>query len=252
MRKFANRKAGRTAADDPDAANKHEGSAPGDALKTPKLALGADRHDSNQDGQPEGPSGEGTHRSADVELPLDYTKLGEHVAFMVKAVEIAAEEIREEAQRDAERIREHAQQEATTRVDEANREADKMLTEANRLRAETEEAAKLTRERADAYAEEQRRAAETEASKVIERAEQLEARKAQAEEERRKTLQQDIELTEKRLNQLVAGLRDLALGLETLVDAETPAARGDEDQTSKPEETLDESLRASIGTQAKE
>ncbi|MDQ2943809.1 MAG: hypothetical protein M3R21_09110 [Candidatus Dormibacteraeota bacterium] len=182
------------------------------------------------------------------EPPVDYTKLGEHVASVVRAAEVAAERIREEAETDAERLREHSQQQATTRLDEANREAGKTLSEADRVRAEAEEAAKVMREGAAAHAEEKRRAAEAEAAKVIAAAKHIETREEQAAEEHLRTLQQHVELTEKRLNQLVGGLREVAVQLEDLAEAESLSMRSDEGQTNKGEETLDESLRASIGT----
>jgi uncharacterized protein (DUF342 family) len=67
-----------------------------------------------------------------------------------------------------------------------------------------------------------------------------------AAEERLATLQQQIELTEKRLDQLAASLRNVAVQLEALGEAEGLPLRSDEDQTDIGEETLDESLRASI------
>jgi type IV secretory pathway VirB10-like protein len=155
---------------------------------------------------------------------VDYSKLGEHVASVVKAAEVAAERIREEA----------------------NLEAATTLSEADRVRAEAKEATKTMREGAATDAEATRREAEAEAAKIIASAKREETRALKAAEERLTTLQQQIELTEKRLNQLAASLRNVAVQLEALGEAEGLPVRSDEDQTNIREETLDESLRASI------
>jgi type IV secretory pathway VirB10-like protein len=175
-----------------------------DPFKVSELDVGADRQNS--------------------EPPVDYARLGEHVASVVKAAEVAAERIREEA----------------------NLEAATTLSEADRVRAETEEATKMMREGAAGDAEAKRREAEAEAAKIIASAKREETRAAKAAEERLATLQQQIELTEKRLNQLAASLRNVAVQLEALGEAEGLPVRSDEDQTNIGEETLDESLRASI------
>jgi len=175
-----------------------------DSLKVSEFDVGADRQNS--------------------EPPVDYARLGEHVASVVKAAEVAAEGITEEA----------------------NLEAARTLSEADRVRAEAEEATKMMREGAAADAEAKRREAEAEAAKIIASAKREETRAVKAAEERLATLQQHIGLTEKRLNQLAAGLRNVAVQLETLGKAEGLPVRSDEDQTNIREETLDETLRASI------
>ena len=205
MRKIMNRTGVPVEADDSPPAKAPEGSKdPRDSLKVSELDVGADRQNS--------------------EPPVDYTKLGEHVASVVKAAEVAAERIREEA----------------------NREAATTLSEADRVRAEAEEATKMMREGAAADAEAKRREAEAEAANVIASAKLVETREGKAAEERLTTLQEQIELTEKRLNQLAGGLRNVAVQLEALGDAEGLPVRSDEDQTNIGEETLDETLRASI------
>ena len=126
MRRIVNRKAVLVEADDPPPAKVPEGSNnPGDSLKASELDVGADRQNS--------------------EPPVDYTKLGEHVASVVKAAEVAAERIREKA----------------------NLEAATTLSEADRVRAEAEEVTKMIREGAAADAEAKRREAEAEAAKII-------------------------------------------------------------------------------------
>jgi type IV secretory pathway VirB10-like protein len=204
MRKIINRMGVPVEADDPPATLPEGAKDPGDSLKVAELDVGKDRQNS--------------------EPPVDYTKLGEHVASVVKAAEVAAERIREEA----------------------NREAATTLSEADRVRAETEEATKRMREGAAAVVEAKRREAEAEAATVIASAKSVEARKAKAAEERLATLQEHIELTEKRLNQLAGGLRNVAVQLEALGEAEGLPVGSGEDQTNIGEETLDESLRASI------
>jgi type IV secretory pathway VirB10-like protein len=205
MRKIMNRTGVPVGADDSPPAPVREGSKdPGDSLEMSELDVGADR----QNGEP----------------PVDYAKLGEHVASVVEAAEVAAERIREEA----------------------NREAATTLSEADRIRAEAEEATKIMREGAVADAEAKRREAEADAASVIASARQEEAREAKVAEERLATLQEQIESTEKRLNQLAGGLRNVAVQLEALGEAGGPRVRSGEDQTKRGEETLDESLRASI------
>jgi hypothetical protein len=181
-----------------------------------------------------------------VERGADYTKLGEHIATVLKTAKEAAERITDEAHNDAERLRERSQEETSTRLAEANLEAAKMLSEADQRRVQTEEASKAARERADTYANEKRREAEAKASKAIADAEQVAARRARAGEERQRTLRENVDLTEKRLEQLAAGLRDLAGRLETLVHPNGVPAPGDDGQTQKGQDALSESLRPSV------
>jgi hypothetical protein len=227
MRKIVNRKAVPVDADDPPPAMQPEDSHDsGDSVSASQLDRGLARP---------------------TELAVDYSKLGEHVASVVKAAEVAADGITAEAKKEAERLRQQSEQQATTRLDDANREAGKMLYEAEQLRTEAEEATKQMRESADVAAQKKLREAEAEAANVIERAKQIERREEYAAEERLRTLQQNVELTEKRLDQLVGGLREVAVQLEDLAGAESRSARG-EGQPTEAEETLDESLRASLGT----
>jgi hypothetical protein len=217
MRKIVNRQAVPVDADPAPASPQEGPKNPEDTLNVSELDVGADRQNS--------------------EVAVDYAKLGEHVASVVKAAEVAAEGIRAEAEKEVERLREGAEEQAATRLDEANREAERMRREADRLRAEAEEATKTIR-----------REAEAEAAKVIEAAKQIDRREEYAAEDRRRTLQENVELTEKRLKQLVGGLREVAVQLEDLIETESSSARSDEGQITEPEETLDESLRASLGT----
>jgi hypothetical protein len=173
---------------------------------------------------------------------LDSTRLGEQVAFVLEAVEIAASGIREEARKDAERIVEHAREEAAT-----------ALHEATELRAGAEEASRVTRERADSYAEDRRQKTEAEATRVLDAAQQEAARRLEGKDERQRALDEGIQLSEARLNQLKMGLQTLTTLIEKLLQSEgVPVqvpVQSAEREASEPEETLDESLKASLAPQ---
>jgi hypothetical protein len=165
--------------------------------------------------QPQGPAG--GEESRETAAVGDYAELGEHVAGVLKAANEAAARIRQEAAIEAERIAEVSRKEATTTLAEANRDADKLLFEADQRRAEANETAKATRKAADAYAGQQREEAEAHASRLIAHAEQEATQRASVAEKRHKTLEDNIDRTELRLEQLVAGLRELASRLESVV-----------------------------------
>jgi chromosome segregation ATPase len=158
-----------------------------------------------------------------VESDSDYEGLGEHVASVLKAAELAAREIRTEAE-----------QEAETRVTEAGRQAGEILHEAEGLRAEAEAYAARTRQDADAQA-----------SKALQDAQETAANRTREEDERQRALRDDIERSENRLTELSAGLRDLATRLEELVGADHEE-EGDRGRTGESA-SLDTSLIASIG-----
>jgi len=174
-------------------------------------------------------------RSADV---VDYGDLGEHVASVLKAAELAAVGIRTQAE-----------QEASAQVSEAGRQAGKILHEVEGLRAEAEEANRLMREQAESYAERTRQDADGEASKVLHAAEEAAATLARDEEVRQKALREDIARAEKRLTELGVGLRDLAARLEELVNADGPPADEADQGREGDDASLDASLMASIGTE---
>ena len=169
---------------------------------------------------------------------VDYAELGEHVASVLKAAELAAIEIRTQAE-----------QEAAAQVSEAGRQAGKILHEAEGLRAETEEANRLMREQAEAYAGRTRRDADVEASKVLQSAEEGAAIRVRDEELRQRVLREDIERTEERLTELGVGLRDLAARLEELVSADRPPADEVDRSRGGDDASLDASLVASIGAE---
>jgi vacuolar-type H+-ATPase subunit H len=174
-------------------------------------------------------------RSPDV---VDYEELGEHVASVLKAAELAAQEIRT-----------RAENEAMAQVSEAGRQAGTMLHEAEGLRAETEEANRAMREQAESYAEKTRRDADAEASNVLQAAEQAVVTRASDDEARQTALHEDIERTERRLTELVSGLRDLAERLEELVSADQPDADEVDQRSGGDDASLDASLMASIGAE---
>jgi vacuolar-type H+-ATPase subunit H len=169
---------------------------------------------------------------------LDYEKLGEHVASVLKAAELAVQGMRAKAEQEAEK-----------QVSEAGRQAGRILHEAEGLRAETEETSRVLREQAEAYAERTRQDADAEAAKVLLAAEEKAATRARDEEERQRALREDIERSEKRLTELGAGLRDLATRLEELVGAKRPLADEVDERPPGDGASLDTSLIASIGAE---
>jgi hypothetical protein len=154
----------------------------------------------------------------------EYAELGEHVASVLRAANEAAAKIRHEAAIDAERIAEATRSEAMATLSNANREADRLLGEADRRRVEADKAAKATRGAADAYGDEQRRDAHAQAARIIAEADQEAARRADATAERYEALQDHVGRTEERLEQLVAGLRELASRLDEVVHPRAPGA----------------------------
>ena len=178
-----------------------------------------------------GPSGE----TADV-----YSQVGERVAAVIRAAEVAAADTTEEAKRQAIAIRENATAEAARALEEARRKADELVAQAQQLSEETEAQGRLVREEADEYADERRRVADAQAMKMIEAAEQVAARKVQEAGEQRKAQQKALELTEAQLGKLIVGLRELTSHLEGLL-------RTDTEETI--ESALDASVQAAAGAQ---
>jgi colicin import membrane protein len=169
---------------------------------------------------------------------LDYTRLADQVASVLAAVEVAAGGIREEARTGAERLLEDARQEAAT-----------TLHEATELRSAAEEASKLTRESAEAYAEDRRQKAEAEASRVLDAAQQEAALRVEGRDERQRALEEGIQLSEARLHEVTVGLRTLTTLIEKLLQTDGVPVQGTEPEAGEPEETLDESLKASLPIQ---
>jgi vacuolar-type H+-ATPase subunit E/Vma4 len=138
----------------------------------------------------------------------DYSQFGEHVASVLKAAEAAAERLAEDARRQATEI----------------------LAQA-----------KDVREQADVYAEQKQREVDAETAKMLESAELTAARRVQEARQRNEALHKDLELTEKRLQDLVSGLRTLASHLENLLGAGSDGG---------VDEALRDSLSATVGAGA--
>jgi len=149
---------------------------------------------------------------------------------VLEAANAAAAQLREEALADAARIRDDAQRAADIKMTEASAEAGQFLEEAERLRNDAEEAAVRRRE-----------SAEAEAAKILELAGEVATRQHNEMVARKEALDESIDLAEKRLRNLVSGLRDLADRME---DVLTPEPSGD--RTAAAGETLDEALKASV------
>jgi hypothetical protein len=146
----------------------------------------------------------------------DYAQLGEHVSSVMQAASEAAKKIEEEALW---------------------------------LREEAESESKKTRQRAERYAAEKQREAKAAAAAVVARAEEVAQARASAAEERYRTLETNVELTEERLQQLVAGLYDTAARLESLVER-PPTQAADEESDSEADEngSLEAALAAAVAS----
>lgn len=171
----------------------------------------------------------------------DYAKVGEHVASVLEAARSAAAKIRQEARDDARDVVERARKLADETVAEAHREASEANAAAERTRAESEAAAAQVRERADHDAADVRSAAQKEGAEIVARAE-ADARERTLEAHTRMVnLGKSISRAEERVVQLVAGLRDTASRLESVITLEdVPAGAVTGGALAEP---LDESLR---------
>jgi hypothetical protein len=210
MRKLVNRNAGRESPDDPsDSAVQQAESS------TPATRRTAARvNEYTELGSLETVQ---TGRASDGRAVVpDYAQLGEHVSSVLQAASEAAKKIEEEALW---------------------------------LRTEAESESKKARQRAERYAAEKQREAKAEAAAVVARAEEVAHARASAAEERYRTLETNVELTEERLQRLVAGLYDTAARLESLVER-PPTPEADEESDSEADEdgSLEEALVASVAS----
>jgi hypothetical protein len=157
-----------------------------------------------------------------------YSEVGERIAAILDAAEEAAERIRTTARDEAAGILRHAHHTAAQRVEELTREPE-------RLRDEAAQAAHRTREEADAYAAETRSDADRAARDAVATAQREadELRQAAHDEVRRieedgrrrgqeiaaeiKALTDLRDDTARRVQEVVAGLRSAASGLEERV-----------------------------------
>ena len=159
-----------------------------------------------------------------VERANDYAELGEHVASVLETANSAAAKIAEDARIEARELTERTREEAAELMATARREADKVSAEAKQLLAEAEKESRGLRQNVNEYLAEKRQEAEAEASEILTRAKREAGEHTRAAQERRTALEQNVVLTEKRLHQLVGGLRDLAGRLEELLGGQAPIA----------------------------
>ncbi len=188
-----------------------------------------------------------TARADDESEPLtDYGRLGEHVSSVLEAANKAAAKIREDARTNAERVAKQSQSEAQALLEQAQEHVEKLSRESERERAEAKTESREMTQRAEAYVAEKRREAEAEATGILSRARREASEHTRAAQERRSALASDVALSEERLGQLVGGLRNLAVRLEELVQAEPGHAKSDSLIVGDQEPSLEESLRPSV------
>jgi hypothetical protein len=176
-----------------------------------------------------------------------YAQFGEHLSSVLQAANEAAKKVEEDARTEAERLRNRTQSQAASTLEDARRESEKLLVEAERLRTEAENESRQTRERAETYAAEKLRDAEAKAAGIVARAEEVAQSRAIAAEERSRELETNVELAERRLQQLATALIETASQLEGVVERPVAHAAG-EKSASEPtgEGLLEETLVASI------
>jgi hypothetical protein len=158
--------------------------------------------------------------SAPDQAALDYAKVGEHVGTVLEAAKAAAEKMLIDASRDARQIRADAQLQAKVGLEESQTKVERADAEAARLYADAKRRSDEARDEAEAYAESTRQAADAEVAAILQDAEMQALDRVDAAQRRQRTLDRNIAATEKRLRQLVGGVRELASGLEELVPPE--------------------------------
>lgn len=145
-------------------------------------------------------------------------RVGDKVDAIIAAAETAAEEIVDNARREASQIVEQAEVKAAERINALTREASEARTEA-------EQYARDMREAADSYGTQHRRSAEEEALRVLSEAddaarERREAAERKAEQierdigERHATLKREARMLEERKQRVLESLRDLSAQLQ--------------------------------------
>jgi hypothetical protein len=214
-------------------------------------AVSAEAENVPEENVPEENVPEEAEPAPNLQVLADQGTLSEHLASVLRAAEVAAQAIKEEAEKEAQRLLERSEQEATT-LREANRDAAALIAEAERACKEAEAAAEVTRQGADLYVEQKQKEAEVVAAQVIAAAERDAVARALAVEAQHRSIQDGIEQTGERLKQLVTGLRDLAGKLEDLAIGATGKAPPsiEESSTNKVRESLVESLKASIAQES--
>lgn len=153
-----------------------------------------------------------------------YEQVGGHIASVIRAAEVAAVKLREEAEREARELKSSAAVSAREALEDAHRQADELLAGAREIR-----------ERADSDAQARRAEADAQASKVIEAAQGVAARTVEDARVREARNGDAIAQTEQRLRDLAQGLRELADHLDHLR------------REPNVEEALAEALKAATG-----
>jgi F0F1-type ATP synthase membrane subunit b/b' len=246
MTKFVDRLVGRTSnQEDTGMARKTDRKNP--AEDAPAVARLSDY--TARPGTTEGPAGPASQLVGQQEQPADYARLGEHVTAVLEAANEAAAKLRDDARRTAQEIGEHAQQEANGLLEKARAESDQVSHEASRRRIEAEEESRDLKERANAYATEKRREADRQASALVARAKREASEYTKAAHDRSAELAKNVELSEKRLQQLVGGLRNLAVRLEELLQEPRPSSDSANAGAPTNDESMEESLRRSAAAQ---
>jgi hypothetical protein len=176
------------------------------------------------------------------EAPGNYREVGAHVASVLASADNAAEQIREEARREAIRINEDARQDAAR----IRQEAEEAVQESDRQRSDIEKYIAEARTTADRYAEEKQQQADAEASNTRVNAENdarsivgAAERRARAIEKaarlRGAEIEEESRSAEERLKELLAIVRTLTGKLEDTLSVEEDEAVLTDD-TDEPEQ----------------
>jgi hypothetical protein len=219
----------------------------------------------NQFGNPRPQSGEGNGNKTPVETKRDvrtgagepeenYAQVGEQVAAVLASAEQAVNQIRESALQEAERLRAETGEKAAATLSEAKLEAERGRRESEKLRADADTYSRGTRAAADRYLAEtrlkideeaaQRRAEVDKQVRAIRQAAEQKAKDVEAEVlQRQRTLVQELERSEARVQQLLGIFRGMTAQLEGLVSAEPAGQSGDAEREASVDEPLDEALK---------
>jgi hypothetical protein len=161
------------------------------------------------------------------EPTVDFTQVGQQVAKVLETAKDAAEKMKLAAQVEADQLRKTIEEQAREERAKATANAQQAEVEAARAIKAAEQHSKEVREQADEYAAVTREAADAKAAAVLARAEKQASAEEDTSRERRRALDEGVTLTEERLRQLVAGLHELAGGLEELVPPHGNGKNGD-------------------------
>jgi hypothetical protein len=178
------------------------------------------------------------------EPPVDYAQIGEHVAAVLEAAKEAAEKMRLDAYTEAQKLRAAMKEQGHAALETAKATADRAEAHAASVSADAERQSREVREQADEYAKDRRKVADSEAAAVLARAEKQASVAERTFQERQLSLDESVIRTENRLRELVAGLHELASGLEQLAGPGDHGANGDRDNGS----LVDDLTRSASGS----